>query len=59
MSNIEFTVMRCWECNLPLGVIPKDLAANADMALCAGCAIEYHGYVGPMMLDGVKLEGEE
>ena len=32
---------------------------DLDMALCAGCAIAYHGYVGPMMLDGVKLEGEE
>ena len=59
MSKIEFEVMRCWECDLPLGLIPKYLSANADMALCEGCAIAYHGYVGPMMLDGVKSEGEE
>ena len=59
MSNIEFTVMRCGECDLPLGVIPRYLAAHTDMALCAGCAIEYYGYVVFMILDGVKLEGEE
>ena len=59
MSKIEFYVMRCGECDIPLGVIPRYLATYADMALCAGCAIEYHGYVGPMILDGVKLEGEE
>ena len=51
MSNIEFYIMRCGECDIPLGVIPRYLAAYADMALCAGCAIEYHGYVGPMILD--------
>ena len=33
MSNIEFTVMRCGECDLPLGVIPSYLAAYADTAL--------------------------
>ena len=59
MSNIEFTVMRCGECALPLGVVPTYLMPYADMALCEGCAIAYHGYVGPMMLDGVKLEEEE
>jgi len=64
MSKVDFKVIRCWECNIPLGLLPDMLIkahkiTDLDMAVCAGCAIAYHGYVGPMMLDGVKLEGEE
>jgi hypothetical protein len=56
MTGENFWVVRCWECNIPLGVTKDDF----DFPICcAACAIAYYDYIGPMMLDGVKMEGEE